>query len=149
MRKAGTTIPLQLGNLRQEIEEERALLRYRCREGDRYNVFPSLRKRTRKQREVAQLLQSTIEKVWVDFKNVERPFLIKNPVRAEQVQRGDYWGESDVDEKPRAKPTQTRDRMDMAEAGLPSDPQQRYYRTDLAHRFIWFVRPVVPAFSPH
>jgi len=74
MRKAKTTIPLQLGNLRQEIEEERALLRYRCRENDRYDVFPSLRKRTRKQRAVVQLLQSTIEKMWQEFKNVERPF---------------------------------------------------------------------------
>ncbi|KIY04040.1 uncharacterized protein Z520_00732 [Fonsecaea multimorphosa CBS 102226] len=140
MRKADTTIPLKLGNLRQELEEERALLRYRCREGDPYGVFPSLRKRTRKQREVSLLLQSSIEKLWLQFKNIERPFLIGNSLRAEQVQRGDYWGESDIEEKPRARPdkTRTRDRVDLAEAGLAPDQQPRYYRTDLAHRFIWW-----------
>ena len=83
------------------------------------------------------LLQSTIEKIWQEFRNVERPFLIKNPIRAEQVQKGDYWGESDLDEKARSKATGAKDRVNMAEAGLPSDPQLRYYRTDLAHRFIW------------
>ncbi|OAP62807.1 hypothetical protein AYL99_02034 [Fonsecaea erecta] len=140
MRKADTAIPLMLGNLRQELEEERALLRYRCREGDPYGVFPSLRKRTRKQREVSQLLQTSIEKIWQQFKNIERPFLIANSLRAEQVRKGDYWGESDIEEKPRARPdkTRTRDRMDLAEAGFASDQQPRYYRTDLTHRFIWW-----------
>jgi hypothetical protein len=144
MRRANTMIPLMLGNLRQEIEEERALLRLRCREGDRYDVFPSLRKRTRKQNQVALLLQSTIDKIWQEFRNVERPFLIKNPIRAEQVQKGDYWGDSDLDEKPRARPDRVKDRVDMAEAGLPSDQQQRYYRTDLTHRFIWLCPPLKP-----
>ena len=140
VRTAGTAIPLVLGNLRQELEEERALLRMRCREGDRYEVFPSLRKRTRKQKEVAQLIQSTVEKIWQEFRNVERPFLIKNPVRAEQVAKGDYWGESDVEEKPRAKSRKKKqDQVDLAEAGLSNDVQQRYYRTDFAHRFIWWV----------
>ncbi|OAG42838.1 hypothetical protein AYO21_02789 [Fonsecaea monophora] len=140
IRKADTAIPLMLGNLRQEIEEERALLRYRCREGDQYGVFPSLRKRTRKQREVAQLLQSSIDKIWQQFKNIERPFLIGNPLRAEQVQKGDYWGESDVEEKPRARPdkTKTRGRMELAEAGFAPEHQPHYYQTDLAHRFIWW-----------
>jgi len=137
MRTADQSIPLILGNLRQELEEEKALLRFRCREGDRYDVFPSLRRRKRKQKEVAMLLQSTIDKTWQQFKDVERPFLIKNPVRAEQVKKGGYWGESDVDEKPGAAPDRSRD-MDMAEAGLSPDPQQRYYRTDMAHRFIWW-----------
>ncbi len=141
MRNAGTTIPLMLGNLRQELEEERALLRHRCREGDRYDVFPSLRKRTRKQRAVSLLLQSTIDKIWQEFRNVERPFLIKSPIRAEQVAKGDYWGESDLDEKARGRPDKAKDRMDEVEAGLQSDPQQRYYRTDMAHRFIWYAPP--------
>ena len=132
MRTADQNIPLMLGNLRQELEEERALLRYRCREGDPYGVFPSLRRRKRKQKEVALLLQSTIDKTWQQFKNVERPFLIKNPMRAEQVKKGDYWGDSDMDEKPGATP----DRDDV-EAGMSSNPNQRYYRTDIAHRFIW------------
>ena len=136
MQKAESSIPLVLGNLRQELEEERALLRVRCRQGDRYDVFPSLRRRNRKQKEVAMLLQSTIEKTWQQFKDVERPFLIRNPLRAEAVTKGDYWGESDLDEKPGATPDRARDRMDM-EAGLSSDPKQRTYRTDMTHRFIW------------
>ncbi|EXJ56052.1 hypothetical protein A1O7_08983 [Cladophialophora yegresii CBS 114405] len=137
MRTANTTIPLMLGNLRQELEEERALLRYRCLEGDRYDIFPSLRRRTRKQKEVCKLLQSTVDKLWQEFRNLERPFLIRNPARAEEVHKGDYWGASDLDEKARGRPDRVKDRWDDAEAGLPSDPQQRYYRTDLAHRFIW------------
>jgi hypothetical protein len=135
MRRAGTTIPLKLGNLRQEIEEERALLRYRCREMDQYGVFPSLRKKTRRQREVIHLLQTTVEKMWQEFKNIERPFLIKNPARAEAIQRGDYWGESDLDEKPRARPSRTRDHSDVE--AVQTVEGQHYYRTDFAHRFIW------------
>ena len=116
--------------------EEKVLLRLRCRQGNRYDVFPALRKRTRKQKEVTLLLQSTIDKTWQEFKNEERPVLIRSPIRAEQVQKGDSWGESDIDEKARGKPGRTRDRVDMAEADLDADEMQRYYRTDYAHRFI-------------
>lgn len=141
MRNADTAIPVMLGNLRQEIQAEKALLRYRIREGDRYAVFSSMRRRRRRQHEVTQLLEITVNNLWQEFKNVERPFLIKNPRRAEQVLKGDFWGDSDVDEKAYAAPTspnkkETRNHMDMAEAGLSSD-QQRYYRTDIVHRFIW------------
>jgi len=143
MRNADTSIPIMLGNLRQEIEAEKVLLRYRSQEGDRYEVFPKpRRKRNRKRQEASQLLENTLSALWQQFKNVERPFLIKSPVRAEEVQRGDYWGDSDVEEKPVARPSKsnerrTEDRMGMAEAGLPSD-EQRYYRTDMTHRFIWW-----------
>ncbi|KIW90939.1 uncharacterized protein Z519_08722 [Cladophialophora bantiana CBS 173.52] len=104
----------------QEVDEERALLRYRWREGDRYAVIPALRRRIRKQREVAQLLQSSIHKIWPQFKNVERSFLMRNPMRAEQVQREDYWGESDIGEKPRARLDNTgpSDRVGMVEAEM-------------------------------
>ena len=138
MRTADQTIPLMLGNLRQELEEERALLRYRCLDGDRYDVFPSLRKRSRKQMQVSSLLRSTIDKIWQEFRNLERPFLIKDPVRAEKVLKGDYWGESDLDEKVRGRSDKPRDQMDTVEAGLQADPQQRYYRTDMAHRYMWY-----------
>ena len=146
MRNADSTIPIMLGNLRQEIEAERVFLRHRIREGDRYAVFPAplrKRRRSRKHQEVAQLLEITIRDLWQEFRNVERPFLIRSPLRAEAVQRGDYWGESDVDEKPYAKPSggsnekRVKDRMGMAEAGLAPDKQTYYYRTDLVHRFIW------------
>jgi len=139
MRNADTAIPLMLGNLRQELEAEKVLLRYRVQEGDRYNVFPKSRRRRRQRRqESSQLLESTLAQLWQQFKNVERPFLIRNATRAEAVQRGDYWGDSDVDEKPYAKPSgqKSRDRMAMAEAGMTPD-DQKYYRTDMVHRFIW------------
>ncbi len=143
MRNADTAIPLMLGNLRQELEAEKVLLRYRVQEGDRYNAFPKSRRRRRqkRQQESSQLLETTLGQLWQQFKNVERPFLIRNPTRAEAVQRGDYWGDSDVDEKPYAKPSSgqnpPRDRMAMAEAGMTLDDNQRYYRTDMVDRFIW------------
>ncbi|KAK4935749.1 hypothetical protein LTR10_023249 [Elasticomyces elasticus] len=145
MRNADQMIPIMLGNLREEIEAERALLRYRAQEGDPYAVFPKSKRRrprSRRYRQASHLLENTMNNLWQEFKNVERPFLIKNPVRAEEVRRGDYWGESDVDEKPYAKASRAsndkkiKDRMGMAEAGLSSD-EQRYYRTDMVHRFIW------------
>jgi hypothetical protein len=134
-----------LGNLRQELEAERVLIRYRAQEGDPYAVFPTSRRRprrSRKYREASQLLENTLNNLWQEFKNVERPFLIRNPVRAEEVRRGDYWGESDIDEKPYARASggsndkKIKDRMGMAEAGISSG-EQRYYRTDMVHRFIW------------
>ena len=143
MRHADTMIPVQLGNLRQEIEAEKIFLRYRMRENDPYSVFPrAFRKHRRKRQAVSQLLSLTIDSIWQEFKNLERPFLIRNPFRAEEVRKGDYWGESDIDEKPRARPDQTNeqkthDRMGMAEAGLSPD-QERYYRTDLVHRYMWW-----------
>ncbi|KIW21541.1 hypothetical protein PV08_02121 [Exophiala spinifera] len=143
MRNADTLIPIMLGNLRQEIQAEQALLRQRAREGDPYSVFSNGRRRRsrRKAREVTELLETTLNGMWQQFRNIERPFLIRNPVRAEEVQRGDWWGESDVEEKPYAKPSsnekQTTNRIGMVEAGL-APGTERYYRTDLVHRFIWW-----------
>ncbi|KEF53364.1 uncharacterized protein A1O9_10339 [Exophiala aquamarina CBS 119918] len=143
-RTTDSTIPVQLGNLRQEIEAERAFLRYRLREDDLYPVFSkALRKRHRRRRsEVGALLSLIISDLWQEFKDVERPFLIRNPFRAEKVRRGDFWGESDLDEKPVTQgdgKKKVNNRMCTAEAGLYSDQQQqRYYNTDLAHRLTWW-----------
>ena len=90
------------------------------------------REGTRTRRAFALLLNATIKDLWVEFRNVERPFLIKNPMRAEEVRKGDYWGESDLDEKPRGK-----NRLKQAEEGIRQAGKQ-YYRTDLAHRWIWW-----------
>ena len=149
IRNAPTQITLQLGNLRQEIEAERLVLRKRCREGDEFNVFrPSgrLRSKSRKRtNEVVHLLMKTMDKLWLEFKTVERPFLIKSGRRAEAVKRGDFWGESDIDEKIEARlpgtPKEGRagkrtNVMGMEEANVGLD--ERYYRTDLTHRFIWW-----------
>jgi hypothetical protein len=44
-------------------------------------------------------LHRTIKGLWVEFKNLERPFLVASGRRAEEIRKGDYWGESDVEEK--------------------------------------------------
>jgi hypothetical protein len=48
-------------------------------------------------------LQRTIRDLWIEFGNLERPLLVVSGRRAEKIQRGDYWGESDVEEKAGAK----------------------------------------------
>jgi hypothetical protein len=52
---------------------------------------------------VLYLLQRTIKDLWVEFKNLERPFLVASGRRAEKIRKGDYWGESDVEEKAGAR----------------------------------------------
>lgn len=42
------------------------------------------------------LLNFTITELWNNFKALERPFLIRSGNRAEQVRKGDYWGDRDV-----------------------------------------------------
>lgn len=96
---------------------------------------------------MVHLLMKTVDKLWVDFRELERPFLIKSGRRAEAVKKGDYWGESDldVDEKGGGKLPGTPKKgdagkrtnmMGMEEANVGVD--ERYYRTDLTHRFIWW-----------
>ena len=151
IRYAPDQIPLALGNLRQEIEAERWALRQRCKEGDSFQVFKvsgRMRKRKRGlQAEVMHLLMRTVDKLWMDFLELERPFLIKSGTRAEAVQRGDYWGEKDIDADNEKAPGTSRkgnrggnakrmSAMGMEEANVGFD--ERYYRTDLSHRIIWW-----------
>lgn len=49
------------------------------------------------------LLHRTVKDLWTEFKNLERPFLVASGKRAEEIRKGDYWGESDVEEKAGAK----------------------------------------------
>lgn len=90
------------------------------------------REGTRTRKAFALLLNATIKDLWVEFRNVQRPFLIRNPLRAEEVGKGDYWGKSDLDEKPSGK-----NRLKQAEEGIKQAGKQ-YYRPDLAHRWIWW-----------
>ena len=146
LRYAPGQIPIMLGNLRQEIATERLVLRRRCREGDEFEVFVSKRRRSRRRTgEVMHLLMQTTEKLWLDFKELERPFLIRSGSRAEAVRKGDYWGDSDVDEKARPPGTPRRGgektRRANATAGVEEANigiDENYYRTDLTHRFIWW-----------
>ena len=86
MRNADALLPLMLGDLRQEIHAEQVLLRQRVQDGDNYGIFPQSRRRRsrRKYHEASQLLEKNLNSLWQQFKNVERPFLIRDPVRAER-----------------------------------------------------------------
>ena len=146
LRSADTRIPIILANLRQEILFEKAFISSRLKDGDEFRVFPrrlcyvrgpdGRRKgTTRTRRAFALLLNATIKDLWVEFRSVERPFLIRNPMRAEEVRKGDFWGESDLDdEKPSGR---KKNRLRLAEEGIKQAGKQ-YYRTDLAHRWIWW-----------
>lgn len=121
LRGAPTQIPLELGNLRQEILAERAYLQQRCREGrDVFGVFPKRlaglppptgadggRRRERAKRRgtrnwelegYVRLLQVTVDDLWAEFQRLERPFLVRSGLRARAVEGGDYWGVEDVEE---------------------------------------------------
>lgn len=54
------------------------VLRKRCREGDEFRVFGQVgrvrsRSGSRRTMEVVQLLMKTVDKLWGEFKDVERP----------------------------------------------------------------------------
>jgi hypothetical protein len=111
MRKAPSQIPVALGNLRQEIMSEKEQLRRKIRRcHDPHHVQITSRglmtrrgSGTPRTEEVLYLFHRTIKHLWIEFKNLERPFLVANGRRAEKIRKGDYWGESDVEEKAGAK----------------------------------------------
>jgi hypothetical protein len=120
MRSAPTRIPIILGNLRQEILAERAYLRQRIAEGrDPFGVFPKTldtstaggvpsgapgyragrRRRigaAEEQESYAKLLSFTIRDLWMEFRRLERPFLVNSGLRAKAIEKGDYWSEGDL-----------------------------------------------------
>ena len=134
IRKAPEEIRDILGNIRQEICEERAAIRTKIRElraSDRdlragrssIVVGRTLTEQT------LRLHHASIRDIWRDFKRLERPFLVPNGFRAEQVHRGHYWGEDDLDEHVRG---------DLEKYGENSmEDWTAYYRCDFSHRFIW------------
>ena len=159
MRAAPRQIPITLGNIRQELISEREQLRRkirRCTDAHHIqittgagNVAGNFRGSNFKgrgpQEEVLYLLNRTIKDLWNEFKSLERPFLVKNPRRAEAIARGDYWGEGDVDMGEKGE----RDgggRGNSRRATMPADEENlgmgtdgaTYYRTDFGHRFIWW-----------
>jgi len=102
MRKAPSQIPVVFGNLRQELLSERAQLRRRirrCRDPHHVQITHKglMTRLGPRKEEVLYLFQRTMRDLWTEFKNLERPFLVASGRRAESIQRGDYWGESDVE----------------------------------------------------
>jgi hypothetical protein len=156
LRKADKQMPIILGNLRQELIFERALISHKLDYGDEFNVFPrklrymrtgpsGKREKGGLRQQYARLLEVTISDLWIEFKRLERPFLIRSGFRAEEVQRGGYWSSDDLQEKPSRRGRKRSRRgalpsdadLGRAEAGVRAQTSQ-YYNTDFAHRFIWW-----------
>ena len=155
LRSAGKHIPITLANLRQEILFEKAFVSRRVKHGDDFHVFPKKLcyvklpngQWVRTKKASANLLEATIRDLWTEFKMLERPFLIRSDLRAKAVAKGDYWGEEDVQEKPRRGLRRGRGRRE-AKAVTDEEAQedaegeigkhQGYYKTDLSHRWIWW-----------
>jgi hypothetical protein len=156
LRKADKQMPIILGTLRQELIFERALISHKIDYGDEFDVFPRklryMRTGPRGKREkgglrqqYARLLEVTIEELWIEFKRLERPFLIRSGFRAEEVQRGGYWSSDDLKEKPSRRGRRRNQKgvfasaadLSKAEAGVRAQATQ-YYNTDFLHRFIWW-----------
>ncbi len=83
--------------------------------------------RISRNQEVLYLLHRTIKELWTQFKELERPFLVKSGRRAEEIRKGDYWAESDVEEKAGTK-----------NDGNVATDGGNYYLTDMSHRWIWW-----------
>ncbi|KAK6375055.1 hypothetical protein LTR64_003172 [Lithohypha guttulata] len=76
LRSAPKDIPLTLSNLRQEIQSERAMLRERLKEGDRYHVFPGRQmRRVGKNESHVGLLDTTLKQTWKNFRELEKAFI--------------------------------------------------------------------------
>lgn len=143
MRSAPRSIPLTLGNVRQELLTEKALTRRTLRIGDRFGVFPA-----RKGKEDAiRLINETLRQTWKEFKAVEAKFVVRGE---HDVEGGEAASEAETengfgDEKRGArgrrplsrKQSHVTSRMGLWEAGLSID-RKTYYNTDLAHRFLWW-----------
>jgi hypothetical protein len=146
LRSADVHIPIILANLRQEILFEKAFISRNLKYADEFHVFPRRLcyvkqpngQKERTKRAFSMLMDATIKDLWIQFKTLERPFLIRNPMRAEEVRKGDYWDEKDLEEQPK---TGSRRRGKIQVRNAEADIRERgkrFYRTDLAHRWIWW-----------
>ena len=128
---APTEIRDHLANLRLELLEERdAYRRYRRhlrRSGAGKERSSVAKGGTTNKDDVLTVMGETIKDLWQSFKSLERPFLVRNPRRAREIQRGDYWGESDIDEKSR-----------YVDEERNEDNLKTYYDCDFLHRFLWW-----------
>ncbi|OLN97990.1 hypothetical protein CCHL11_06831 [Colletotrichum chlorophyti] len=144
IRSAPFQIRDSLGNLRQQLCEEREALRHQTRE------IRSKRKLRRRLSHVSDKLAGaearraldyaektlplhyiTLRELWRNFKELERPFLVTSGYRAEAILNGAAWAEADLDEKVRT------DLEKHGEAGSFAD-WSALYKCDFAHRFIWW-----------
>ena len=76
-----------------------------CTAGNQITSKGLATQRISRNEEVLYLLHRTIKELWIQFKDLERPFLVKSGRRAEEIRKGDYWAESDIEEKAGARKT--------------------------------------------
>ncbi|OHF00511.1 hypothetical protein CORC01_04261 [Colletotrichum orchidophilum] len=144
IKSAPNEIRDSLGNLRQQLCEERQALRHQSREirtktklhqrihnlSDRHGSHEA-RTALSYAEQTLPLHYLTLCDLWRTFKELERPFLIASGYRAEAIHNGASWGEADLDEKVRA------DFEKHGEQGSFAD-WSAIYKCDFAHRFIWW-----------
>ncbi|WYZ45898.1 hypothetical protein EsH8_IX_000123 [Colletotrichum jinshuiense] len=144
IRSAPSEIRDTLGNLRQQLCEEREALRHQTREIRtksklRQHIIhmsdkvagDEARKALAYAEQTLPLHYLTLRDLWRNFKELERPFLVASGHRAEAIHNGAAWGETDLDEKVRA------DFERHGESGSFAD-WSALYKCDFAHRFIWW-----------
>ncbi|KAK1988842.1 hypothetical protein LZ30DRAFT_776543 [Colletotrichum cereale] len=133
-----------LGNLRQQLCEEREALRHQTKEirskgrlrqriatiSDRLASHEA-RKAFSYAEKTLPLHYVTLQDLWCSFKDIERPFLVASGYRAEAIHNGAAWVEGDLDEKVRS------DFEKHGEAGSFAD-WSALYKCDFVHRFIWW-----------
>lgn len=148
LRGAPTTIPIILGNLREEIRYEQLLCKEKLSEGDAFHVFPGRKPRKKSRHEYSRLLSHTLKHLWVEFCDLEKRFLITGEKAWNDPDSDDDGDRMEPDEKGTRRRRNNRPKMDVRqsyirsrmgwiEAGLSRD-RSTYYSTDLAHRFLWW-----------
>ncbi|KAF9874675.1 hypothetical protein CkaCkLH20_07812 [Colletotrichum karsti] len=146
IRSAPHEIRDGLGNLRQQLCEEREALRHQTKEirsksklrqkvmhlgmGDK-NANNEARRALEYAEKTLPLHYLTLRDLWRNFKELERPFLVASGQRAEAIHNGASWGENDLDEKVH------RDFERNGEMASFAD-WTALYKCDFAHRFIWW-----------
>lgn len=160
IKGAPAQIPLALGNLRQDLQAEKSLLKHRIREGDRFGVFPGRQvRRIGKSESHLWLMEVTLNSTWKEFQALEQRFIVKGDQRG-MGEVEDTWSnmdsESSDDEKEkwndekggsrnrvnggrrvRRRESHLKSRMGYWEAGISQD-RQTYYNTNFRHRVLWW-----------
>lgn len=99
-RSAPRAIPISLGNLRQEIQSERSMLRQRLKEGDRYHVFHGRQmKSVGTAKSHIKLVDETLRITWKEFRDLEKRFIVKNGAGGDVEDADAKTEESDFEER--------------------------------------------------
>lgn len=95
VKSAPEQIPLVLGNLRQELQSEKSLLKHRIKEGDRFGVFPGRQvRRIGKNESHIILMEASLNTTWKQFKALGGRFILKGNQRS-MGEVEDTWSSMD------------------------------------------------------